>query len=438
MLLKKILLASAVCCFGTAVCSTESNDEVKLGQKLSDFLRNAGIETDLSVDGKGNMTAAFINQNEKGDFENGTFSYEGDVNLHYRKRANDFGYGVECCVKTRSGMIKQGRAIVDSLYGFIETDNFGRFNIGYTATAADKFTIGGNSVFVAYGGPDSGNLHAFFNQSAGTIVGTGCHVDDWRAAKIAWFSPTIKGFSLAMSYTLDSKRAAPFKTKHCSENCNHDAHACWDYAHTSGFSRRIFTIAGKYEYGSENDFNATFSAGGWFGKGKSGTIGGGVHDVRAYQIGTILGYKAWKVAFGFIDCGRSIVDKYQATAESDPFDENAQYDIHDPKVGLRHGADAGKIYTYGISYKMDRLTLSAGYFRSVVNFSDKKSERAIANITTVGAEYKVNNVLSVYAEYDNIITKTCDRARAYAKACEQGHTGANRANMFIFGSKIYF
>lgn len=437
MLLRKVLLTSLVFCYSSAIFA-ESNDEVKLGQKLDEFLRNAGIETDLSVDGKGNMTAAFINQNEQTDFENGTFSYEGDVNLHYLKMASNFGYGVECCVKTRSGIIKQGQAIVDSLYGFIETDSLGKLNIGYTGTAADAFTIGGNSVFVAYGGPDSGNLPVFYNQSAGTIIGTGCHVDDGKAAKIAWFSPTVKGFSLAMSYTFDSKRAAPFKTRHCSENCNSDENACWDYAHTSGFSRRIFTIAGKYEYGSDDDFNATFSAGGWFGKGKSGTIEGGVHDVRAYQIGTILGYKDWKMAFGFIDCGRSIVDKYQATSEADPFNKNVEYNIHDPKVGLMHGADAGKIYTYGISYKMDRLTLSAGYFRSVVNFSDKKSERAIANITTVGAEYKVNNVLSVYAEYDNIITKTCDRARAYAKACEQGYTGANRSNMFIFGSKIYF
>ena len=119
MLLRKVLLASLVFCY-TAIFA-ENNDEEKLGQKLGDFLQNVGIETDLSIDGKGNMTAAFINQNERADFENGTFSYEGDVNLHYLKRASNFGYGIECCIKTRSGIIKQGQAIVDSFYGFIET-----------------------------------------------------------------------------------------------------------------------------------------------------------------------------------------------------------------------------------------------------------------------------------------------------------------------------
>ena len=37
MLLKKILLASAVCCCSTAVCSTESNDEVNWVKNLAIF-----------------------------------------------------------------------------------------------------------------------------------------------------------------------------------------------------------------------------------------------------------------------------------------------------------------------------------------------------------------------------------------------------------------
>lgn len=437
--LKKVFKAlgcSAFCCYAFfAVCE----DEVLLSQKFDKFLKDSGIETDLSFDGNGNAAVVFISQNKSPAFENESFSYDGDINFHYCKRASSFGYGVECGIKTRSGIIKSGSAIVDSLYVYIESDRLGKINIGYAGTAADTFTIGGNSVFVAYGGPGSGNLSSFYDQSAGTIVSTGCHIDDGKAAKIAWFSPTVKGFSLAMSYTLDSKRAAPFKMKQCSENCNADSNICWDYVHSSGFSRRIFTIAGKYEYGSEEDFNAAFSAGGWFGKGEAGTIAGGVHDVRAYQIGTILGYKKFKAAFGFIDCGRSIVDKHRAIGESYVFDKNANYDVHDPRVGLKHGADAGKIYTWGMSYKVnDRLTLSTGYFRSVVNFSDKSSDKASANIFTAGAEYKVNNALSLYAEYNNIITKTCDRAQTYMKACEQGCTGTNRANMLVIGSKIYF
>lgn len=432
---KKVFFVSILCCQIFSVQCEEENVKL-LHENVDEFLENVGLDTNLSFSGDGNLTAAFIHQKETANFENESMSYQGNIDLHYLNHTNEFGYGFEFSVKTRSGIIKTGSAIVDEFYAFIETDRLGRLNIGYTATAADTFTIGGNSIFTAYGGPDSGNLGAFFNQSAGTIIGTGCHVDDGKAAKIAWFSPTVKGFSLAMSYTLDSKRSAPFKTKHCSENCNSDHNVCWDYAHTSGFSRHILTVAGKYEYGSDDDFNATITMGGWFGKGKSGTIEGGVHDVRAYQIGAILGYKEFKVAFGFIDCGRSIVDKHLAAGDSPFFDENIDYDVHDTRIGLKHGADAGKIYTYGVSYNEDNWILSAGYFRSVVNFSDSKAERAIANIITVGAEYRFNRALSVYAEYNNIITKTCDRARIYAKACGQGSEGANRANMLMFGTKF--
>ncbi|MBR1734133.1 MAG: porin [Alphaproteobacteria bacterium] len=438
-MLKKILCISVMSC-QSLIASYEDTEEVKLlHEKVDEFLANVGFGNNLSFSGDGNLAITMTHQKKNNsEIESGYASYEGNIDLHYLNRTSDFGYGFEFSVKTRSGMIKTGRAIVDELYAFIETDKLGRLNIGFTATAADNFTIGGNSIFTAYGGPDSGNLSAFYNESAGTIIGTGCHVDDGKAAKIAWFSPTIKGFSMGMSFTLDSKKSAPFKKRHCSENCNSDNNICWDYAHSSGFSRSIFTIAGKYEYGNEDDFNATVTMGGWFGKGKAGTNTGAVHDVRAYQIGAILGYKQFKAAFGFIDCGRSIVDKYRAVGDSYIFDETTDYDVHDPRVGLKHGTDAGKIYTYGLSYKMDNLTLSAGYFRSVVKFSDKKSERAIANIYTVGAEYRFDKTLSIYAEYNNISTKTCDRARIYAKACNLGAEGANHANMLILGSKINF
>lgn len=424
-------------CF-SAFAENDDDDDLLLNERVSEWLRESDIDTGFSFNGDGNITATIVNQNVPRDYDSGSCSYQGNIYVRYLGRTDTFGYGCECRIKTDSGIIKTGSAIVNEAYAFIEGDKFGRINIGYTGTAADKFTIGGNSLFVAYGGPDSGNLSSFYNQSAGTIIGTGCHIDDGKAAKIAWFSPTVRGFSFAVSYTLDSKRATPFKTKYCSENCKSEHNICWDYAHTSGFSRDILTISGKYEYGSNDDFNAIISAGGWFGKGKSGTIEGGVHDVRAYQIGAILGYKQLKIAFGFIDCGRSIVDKHRAVGESTIFNDAQEYDVHDQSIGLKYGADAGKIYTYGVAYKIEKLTVSAGYFRSVVNFSDKESERAIANIVTIGAEYRVNKTLSLYAEYNNIVTKTCDRARIYAKACGQAYEGANRANMIMFGSKLRF
>lgn len=425
----------------------ENHDETRLGQCISDHLNETfKCDTGFTFDGKGIFLTTVAKQDEDTGLDNITFVYDGELNIHFLKRTNSLGIGLESCIKTRSGLIKGDRAIFDSLYAYVEDDKLGRFIAGWAGTAADSFTIGGNSICVAYGGPDSGNLNSFYNPAAGTITGTGCPVDDGKALKIGWFSHTLKGVSLGMTFTFDSKYSAPFKKKHCSENCSPakgGQHVCWDYAHSSGYSKHIFTSAIRYEYGDENGFNTKVAAGGWFGKAKAGAetkIKGGVHDVRAWFVGTILGYKDLKIALGYIDSGRSIVDKYRAQdidLKYSDFDTK-KFDTNTAGVGLLKGADAGKIFTCGLSYNLGCLTTYTGYFRSIVKYSDKSFEKAKTDILTLGAEYKINNVWSVFAEYNNMRTKTCDRARIYAKVCEQGDGGKNKGNLYMIGSKIFF
>lgn len=424
--------------------SAANSDFTRLDQYMSDTLNKSfNCDTGLTFDGEGILLSTIAKQDEKGDKDKVNFVYDGEFNVHFLKKVSNVGFGIESCIKTRSGLIKGDRAIFDALYTYLESDLLGKFVLGWAGTAADSFTIGGNSICAAYGGPDSGNLDHFFNQSAGTIVGTGCPIDDGKALKIGWYTPTFKGFSLGITYTFNSRNAAPFKKKMCSENCSPakgGEHVCWDYAHSSGYSKKIFTVAAQYEYGSDDSFNAKLAAGGWFGKGVAGEspIQGGVHNVRSWFIGTILGYKDLKMAFGYIDNGRSILDKYQIKTDADlEYDPGETYTSNTPGVGLRPGADAGKIYTCGISYKIQRLTSYAGYFHSVVKYSNK-NEKAKADIITVGLEYKFNNLFSVFGEYNHLETKTCDRARIYAKVCGQGDGGKNRGNLYMVGLKVAF
>jgi predicted porin len=118
------------------------------------------------------------------------------------------------------------------------------------------------------------------------------------------------------------------------------------------------------------------------------------------------------------------------------FDEDRDYSIADPDVGLKPRADAGKIYSAGIAYTFGKLEVSAGYFKSLVKFSD--NEKSQADIISLAAEYKFDKALRLYFEYDNISTDTCARAQAYKKACDLSPTGKNKANIFMVGSKINF
>lgn len=411
-------------------------DDLLFNEMVMEKLHDAGYSGNFSFCGDGDVTATMIHQKEQGDRDSETISYRGSVYLKYLNILNKFAYGFEARTGQKSGIMKNGNAIFETLYMFLRSDYWGEWQVGFTNTAADKMCIDGAKILVAYEGPGSGDFGAFFNPSAGAITDTGCCVDDGKAIKIAWYSPIVKGFSMGASFTFNGKRTNPFKSKSTNIDCNDDG--CWDFSHTSAYSKNVLTIAGKYEYGSQNDFNAKISAVGWFGQGKSGIDGIKVHGIRAYQIGFILGYRKFKVALGFTDNEKSLMPINFAEEESGPFDINRRYHIHDNDVGVKTGADMGKIYTIGAAYTFNKLTVSAGCFRSVTKFASGNNEKAVADIITLGTEYIFSKSLSIYAEYDNIITGTCDRARAYKQACGQSYTGSNRANMIIIGTKFKF
>jgi predicted porin len=424
---KTITAALSFCCYCGGLLAATSDfienydEDIVLNEWIAEQLREAGYDANLSFCGDANFTTTYINQSLSSKKDSTAASYQGNIDLRFLKKCDSFGCGFEIGTKQKSSMVKPGSAVVNTSYVFLDTGKFGEFRAGFTNTAADLFTIGGDKLLVAYEGPGSSNFGFFYEQSAGTILLTGCTVDDNKAEKIVWYSPTLKGFSLGASFTFNGSRINPFKT-----------------LHGSAYSKNVITIAGKYEYGSANDFNATASIGGWLGQGESGIQGVKVRNICAYQIGAIIGYKNFKIAVGFVDNGGSLLPSSCAAGEALPFDANQDYDVHDPRIGVKPGADAGKLYTYGMSYKFNKLTVCAGYYRSVVKFSQEKKERAVADIITLGAEYQFTKALSTYAEYDNIITSTCDRARTFKKACKLSSAGPNRANMLLIGVKFRF
>jgi predicted porin len=435
--MKKIIFSVVCCCTVAIVAAEEAKwkviDDILLGEWL---VKKAECDSFLRFWGDGNLTAAFINQSIPGDLDSGSISYAGNVYMKFLNKGDNLAFGGQVRVRPKSGMVKCGDTIVDEAFLILESDHIGEFRAGFTNTAADNFIIGGDQLLPAYGGPGGGNLGIFYNQSAGTILGSGCSIDDNKAAKVVWYSPVMRGFSLGSSFTFHSRRMKPFKLRR--ENYNGDRDGCWDFANTSAYSKNVVTIAGKYEHGSSKGFNASAVVAGWIGQGRSGFRNIEVRNVRAFHVGASLGYKDFKLSAGYIDNGKSLLPKSYATADLLHFDPNVNYDITDPRLGIRSGANAGKLYTIGASYKFDKLTLGVNYFRSVVKFSSSKQEKAVSDIVTVAAEYSLNKTFSVYVEYNNIVTGTCDRARAYKQACGLSSVGANRANIIMLGTKYNF
>jgi predicted porin len=418
-------------------CKNKFNDNELLNEMVVKRLREADVDANLCFCGCLDFSAMFINQTERKDKDGSVASLQGDANLKYLQKHDGYGFGCEMGVKTRSGIIKSGRAMLDSSFLFVESDFIGLAKFGYTNTAADAFSICGDNVLVGYRGAGSGNLHYLYNASSWSIVGTGFTFDDDRAAKISWRSPVVSGSSVGLSFTPDSRDANLFKTNHdeeIQEPCGKE-----NFAGSTAYSKNIITAGVAYEWGAPDDFNAKFSIGGWFGKGKPGCRNSGsieVRNVRAYNVGAILGYKDLKISLGYVDNGKSLLSTKYATEEMASFDPNRTYKLDDPDVGIKSDADAGKMYSIGVAYVFDKLVASAGYFRSEVKFSP--SEKAKADIITLAVQREFSEALSFYMEYDNINTSTCDRALAYGAACEQSVVGKNRANAVIIGMKFNF
>lgn len=426
---KKIIF-SFICCYKiifTLPMLFANDEDMLFNEIITDKLSEAGYDTNFQFWGNGNLHTVCINQSITEDKDPNIIAYEGNIYLRYTNKFNGAAFGFETQTEQKSGLLKNGDPIFQTLYAFLETDYIGEFRAGFTNTAADQIGITGHKILTAYTGPDSSNFESFYTASAGTIINANCCADDSNALKIVWYSPVINGFSIASSFTFNGKYTNPFKSIH---------NTCGDLAPTLTYSNNTLSLASKYEYGSNNYFNAKISICGWIGKGQSGATSMKIHNIKAYQIGTILGYKNFKLAAGFINNGKSLLHTKYASKTVDIFDNERIYKIDDDDVGIRPGANAGKLYSIGTSYALQKLTFCAGYLKSTVKFA--KNARAVANIITVGAEYTFNRTLSAYIEYNNIKTRTCAQAMAYKKACGLPYSADNRANIIIIGTKINF
>jgi predicted porin len=406
-----------------------------LNEKISEKLLENGIDCPFVFNGDIDCTCLFVKQKERADFNNTVASLRGNVNLAYLGRADNYGYGFEIGCKINSGIIKQGDATVQTSFIFFEEDRYGILRLGYTNTAADLFSIGGDKFLVGYGGAGSRNLWAFYNQSAGTITSAGFPYDDIKAAKILWLSPTISGFSTGISFTFDSRNASIFKTK---RNKLKEVNKKTDfYRNFPVFSKNIVTAGIAYEYGMPDEFNAKIAFAIWLGKGKSQLENGfEVNNLRAYNIGITLGYEKFNFSIGYTDNGKSLLSKKYVDADIAVFDSSRNYNLTDPEVGIKEGATAGKAYSLGLSYSLSPFVFSCGYFKSIVKFS--KDENVNANIFSLAAQYTLNKSFSFYVECDNVSTDTCARAQSYSKANFLSYQGKNHANLFMIGSKINF
>lgn len=404
----------------SAVSANAEEDQL-LNEFVKDKLAEIGINTNLRFYGDINTTFASTHQTL--DRENPTAVIEGNVYIAYDNRYGDLGYGLNIGNKIKSGELKQGAAIVDTSYLYLQSDKYGKVKFGYTNSAGDEFSLTYAAVLTGYKGPDSGNLSAFSTQTSGTIIGTGFDRDDSKALKVVWLSPKISGWTFGLSYSPNSRDGHLFMEKR--NKLAKDYHPSQNFADQSSYSKHNVSGGIAYEHGCDKGFYGKVAVAGWWAKGEADHTK--VKNVAGYNVGALLGYKNYKLAFGFTDNGTSMLPEKLEGVEN-------------PKVGFLAGADAGKIYNIGIGCTLGKAELSAGFFHAVRKFSH--NERTNTNITTLAAQYNFNKTLSTYIEYNHVRARTCERSFNTELDPAYGGDGIafpnNDANIFMIGAKVNF
>ncbi|MDR0662387.1 MAG: porin [Holosporales bacterium] len=306
---------------------------------------------------------------------------------------------------------------------------FGEIQLGNQSSAADELSVDGTSVLGGQEGA-AGSLSSVFNVSGGALLQTGCGADDGIATKIIYLSPVWRGVQFGVSYTPNSqalgglqnvtnvnyqyhmagylmqgnlqnstdlkslKATAGAGTDDNQANPSAPPTAGQDLSNGAFYLDGI-TVALVYSYGSDDRFNCSFAACGWTGKGKPQVPINdlAVEDVMAYQVGCTLGYKGIKIAAGFTDNLKSLMNKGEKNV-----------DTRDAKDGIKKGANMGKVITAGLSFEKGPWKVAGGYYYSTKKYAEKDDETT-GQVITATLDYKFIDGCAIFAEYDYVKTK---------------------------------
>lgn len=438
--MKRLLFALVIPCLGFAANEINSSSDAEdtdttsaadeEGQRLLDryigsTLRKFGVTTNWSISGDLETSVVSTTQKLKDAIEdNPIFAVYGEVCLRYRNAdaLENVIFTLESCNKVKTGNIKGGAAINDTAFAAIE-GKYGKIKGGYTNSAGDEFSISYSEALTGFAGANNNfGFSTYYAQTSGCAIATGFERDDNKALKIAYISPVLAGWSFGVSYSPNSRDAHLFKEDR--NKTPKDISPAQNFADDTAYSRHNISGGIAYEYGAPDAFNLKVAVAGWYGQGKSDITE--VHNVKGYNVGAVLGYQNYKLALGFTDNGKSLLGKKVV-------DEN-HYD------GYRSGANCGKLYNAAIAYIGEKWEIALGYFHATRKFSDNEKTRT--RITTASVQYNCTDVISVYFEWDNLNTKTCDRSMKTESMAEEGILGSskvfgnNHANMWIGGLKM--
>lgn len=312
----------------------------------------SGDNLEVSISGEVRFQVNHVDQDDTTGFGRGYRFHtdEAELVIDARNTAdNGLLYGVEIVLNVNTDDTTNG----DKVFAFIDSEQFGRLQLGDNDNAADSLFVDAADVIAARGGYD-GEVADVFN-FGGTWLGVGTD-NVGKATKIVYFTPNIAGFTLGASLTPDSGAAG----------------ASFGQRDDNGDFENVIDIAGNW-VGNFGDVEVVVAAFAEFGDAEHDTstagnsVGGTPEpgDAETYGVGGTVSYGGFSVGAGYVTFGDAGVSASDQAA----------------------GADAGDWWDVAVGYRSGPWGVSVGYY-----------EATIENVTGV-ADTK-NTVLTFDADYE--------------------------------------
>jgi len=232
---------------------------------------------------------------------------------------NGLTYGVN--IELNAGAADGSAA--DEAYAFIDSDVWGRIEMGDNDDATDSMYVESDDALVGRGGPD-GDAGDFFN-FGGAIGATGNTITD-DATKLIYFTPRFGGFQAGASLTPDT-------------GINSGTGGLLDTDNDGDFEN-VIGLGVNWE-GKFDEVGIVLSATGEFGDSET-AAGAEDGDVETISVGGKIDLAGFALGAGYVDFGEAGITQANQNA----------------------GADAGSYWTVGGSYAAGPYGVSVAWFDS--------------------------------------------------------------------------
>ncbi len=340
MMFKKVLLGGTAL-VGVATMGLPAVTTPAIGQSV-------GTRDTMEVSIRGNLRFNMdVTDQDVTDGRGRGYSFrndEAEIRIDAKNIAdNGIQYGVTFELNANS----DDTAATDEAYIYMDSDSWGRIEMGNQDGAFDRMHVEGDNVLVGRAGADGDVGDTFAFGAGGAVDATGPDQTS-DLTKLIYFSPRFGGFQVGASWTPDS-----------------GANGATASADNDGSFENVLGIAANWE-GRFDDVKVVISVGGEFGDSEDGN-GAEDEDLETVGVGATVEFGAFAVGAGYVD-----------------FAEAGQ-----TQANTLLGEDSGEYYMLGAAYRSGDWGVSLGWFDSSKSQPTGSGGDTDVQIISLDVAYKV-------------------------------------------------